>query len=78
MGDKIVFKSGNSDMIDVKIVGTRRYDNLDSVLGGEDVSKLVPDMPKEEILKNAQKFFSEADIEKYGLFVFEFEKVQRK
>lgn len=73
-GDDIIFKSGDDRSIKVTITEIRKYDNLDDVLEHEDLTKLAPNMTKEKIIKTASNLFSESDIIKNGLILFEFKK----
>ena len=74
--DKVVFKSGDGRSIQVEITDVTKYHDLDEVLRSADISKLVPNMSKEQIQKAASIIFSEADVKKYGLVLFAFKKMQ--
>lgn len=76
VGDKVVFKSGDGRSIRVEITDVTKYHDLDEVLRSADISKLVPNMSKEQIQKAAPTIFSEADVKKYGLVLFTFKKMQ--
>ncbi len=75
-GDYVLFKSGRGEPVKVKITGVRQYNDLNEVLQTEDISKLAPNMADEQIQKIGQALFSESDIKKYGLLMFEFQKIE--
>ena len=76
-GDEIIFKSGGGKSVNVEITNIKEYQDLDEVLQSEDVSKIAPNMSAEQIQKIAPTIFSEADVTKYGLVLFEFVKIEQ-
>ncbi len=76
VGDEVIFKSGDGRSVKVEIIDVRKYHNLDEVLQSADVSKLVPNMTKEQIRKVAPTIFSEAEVKRYGLVLFSFKIIQ--
>jgi ASC-1-like (ASCH) protein len=75
IGDQITFKSSN-DEIKVRVTCIRNHKGLGDVMESEDVSKLAPGVPQNQIRHFINRIFKEPDIEKYGLLVFEFEKIE--
>jgi ASC-1-like (ASCH) protein len=74
IGDKITFKS-RSDEVSVRVTAIRSYKRLGDVMKSEDISKLAPGVPQNQIRHLVNRIFKESEIEKYGLLVFKFEKI---
>ena len=75
-GDRIIFKSGQGDSVEVEITGVRQYSNINEVLQSENISNLAPNMSDEQIQKISKMLFNESDIKKHGLLIFEFKKIE--
>jgi ASC-1-like (ASCH) protein len=76
MGDVVIFKSGSGKSAKVEITIVRRYHNLSEVLQSEDISKIAPNMTRDQIQRLAPTIFSKADIEAHGLMAIEFKLIE--
>lgn len=71
-GDRVTFRDGGGESVSVNITHVRRYADLAQVLAEEDMTRIAPGVPSDELQKLAQSLFSREDIERYGLILFEF------
>jgi ASC-1-like (ASCH) protein len=59
----------------VKVTDVRQYPNQETIMEKENVSKIAPGISPEEAPVLFSQAFNKADVEKHGLVVIEFEKV---
>lgn len=73
-GDIIEFKT-KTKSLRVRVLATRAHHTLESVLETEDVSKIAPKIDKDNMRQIAEGIFRADDVERKGLIVIEFEKI---
>ncbi len=73
-GDTIEFKS-RTKSVTVTVNAVRKYADLDAVKENEDINKISPGMTPAEVERASSEIFIPSDVEKYGVLVIEFKKI---
>ncbi|GEM_PF-3227524 len=77
-GDLLRFVAPEGD-VKVRVKRVWAHDSIAAILRHEDLNKIAPGVPKEDLPSLARQLFRgrEDQIDRYGLALFEFEKVSR-
>ena len=76
VGDKLIFKAGDGESVEVKVVRVQRYTNTEEALTLEDITKIAPNKTKDELVSTAKRQLPAVQARQYGIVVFEFEKIK--
>lgn len=76
VGDKLIFKAGDGESVEVKVVRVQRYTNTEEALTLEDITKIAPNKTKDELVSTAKRQLPAVQARQYGVVVFEFEKIK--